>query len=111
MTDSETESTSSDELIDQSDNIDFTASILNNYNIIYEIGRGSYSIVWLAYNIGNSNFYALKVQDPNEYKEGKEEIEFVKKLPKEPELFTNLFEAFSFIKGTKRYLCSAWTLT
>ena len=49
-------SVSSDENPDQSTNLDFTGKILKNYNIISELGRGSYSIVWLAYNISDSNF-------------------------------------------------------
>ena len=49
-------SVSSDENPDQSSNFDFTGKILKNYNVISELGRGSYSIVWLAYNISDNDF-------------------------------------------------------
>ena len=103
-------SESSDENISQEDNLDLYCKIINNYNIIYEIGRGSYSIVWLAYNINNQKFYALKVQNPTEYKEGLDEIEFVKKLPINPQVFNNLYEYFIENIDNKKYLCSIWNL-
>ena len=37
-------SVSSDENPDQSSNLDFTGKILKNYNVISELGRGSYSM-------------------------------------------------------------------
>ena len=103
-------SESSDENISQEDNLDLYCKTINNYNIIYELGRGSYSIVWLAYNINNQKFYALKVQNPTEYKEGISEIEFVKKLPINPQVFNNLYEYFIEFIDNKKYLCSVWNL-
>jgi serine/threonine-protein kinase SRPK3 len=103
-------STSSDEVSDQDDNLELKGDILNNYNIIYELGRGSYSIVWLAYNITNNNFYALKVQNPKEYKDGFSEIKFVEKLPKNPKLFNNIVEHFTINKKNNKFLCSVWEL-
>jgi serine/threonine protein kinase len=78
--DTEESSDSSDENTDNSNNIDLTCNIIKHYNVIYELGRGSFSIVWLVYNILNNNFYALKVQNPDEYKDGLSEIKFVQKL-------------------------------
>ena len=103
-------SQSSDEDISQTENLNLNSNIINNYNIIYELGRGSYSIVWLAYNINNFKFYALKVQNPNEYKEGINEITFVKKLPKTPNIFNNIINSFIEIVDDKKYLCSVWNL-
>lgn len=103
-------SESSDENISQEDNLDLYCKTINNYNIIYEIGRGSYSIVWLAYNINNQKFYALKVQNPSEYKEGLDEINFVKKLPMNPQVFNNLCEYFIENINNQKYLCSIWNL-
>ena len=107
---------SSDENLDQTDNLDLTGEILNNYNIICELGRGSFSIVWLAYNISNNNFYAIKVQDPSEYKAGLSEIKFVQNLPKKPDVFNNIIEHFTEIRKSPssqeklKYLCSVWEL-
>lgn len=109
-TNSETISESSDENTSQNDNLDLNFKIINNYNIIYELGRGSYSIVWLAFNINNQKFYALKVQNPSEYQEGVDEIRFVKKLPDKPCVFNNLYESFIEIIDNNKYLCSVWNL-
>ena len=103
-------SESEDEHIEQTDNLSLEGDIINSYNIIYEIGRGSNSIVWLAYNISNNLFFALKVQNPSEYKEGMQEIKFVQKLPKNPPVFNNLIDYFIEIKNNKKYLCSVWNL-
>ena len=102
-------SVSSDENPDQSSNLDFTGKILKNYNIISELGRGSYSIVWLAYNISDNNFYALKVQNPEDYKDGISEIKILKNLPDNENLL-KLKESFLKIIGNKRFLCSSYDL-
>ena len=107
---SESISESSDENVDQIENLDLNSKIIHNYNIIYELGRGSYSIVWLAYNINDQQFYALKVQNPTEYKDGLNEINFVKNLPEKPNVFNNLCDSFVEIIDDNKYLCSAWNL-
>jgi serine/threonine protein kinase len=104
------ESDSSDDNIQQEENLKLEANIISNYNVICELGRGAYSIVWLAYKITDNNFYALKVQNPTEYKDGLSEIKFVQKLPKEPPLFNNLVEYFIETREQKKYLCSVWEL-
>ncbi len=103
------ESSSTDENFEHSDNLCLEGNIINNYNVIYELGRGGFSIVWLCYNIVNNNFYALKVQNPKEYKDGLEEIKFVKNLPKNYN-FNYLVEHFIEIVNNKKYLCSVWEL-
>jgi serine/threonine protein kinase len=103
-------SSSSDENLENADNIELTGKIIKNYNVIYELGRGSFSIVWLVYNIINNNFYALKVQNPNEYTDGLSEIKFVKKLPKNPPIFNNIIEYFVEQINKQKYLCSIWNL-
>ena len=104
-----TESSSSDENIEQYDNLNLQNDIINNYNIIYELGRGAFSIVWLCYNIINNNFYAIKIQNPKEYKEGLDEIKFVKNLPNNYS-FNYLVEHFIEVIDNKKYLCSVWEL-
>jgi serine/threonine-protein kinase SRPK3 len=103
-------SDSSDQDIDYSDNLNLENNIIRNYNIIYEIGKGAYSIVWLAYSIITNNFYALKVQDPNNFKDGMEEVLFVNKLPKKLNVYNHIIEYFIEIKENKKYLCSVWDL-
>ena len=105
-----TVSISSDECDEQHDNLELKGDIINNYNIIYELGRGSFSIVWLGFNIVDNKFYAIKIQHPDDFDEGKEEIDFVKKLPKENKVFNHLIEEFTEIRDYKKYLCSVWEL-
>ena len=107
---SEVLSMSSDEDKSQTDNLELKGKIIKNYNIICELGRGSFSIVWLAYSIQNNNFYALKVQNPSEFNDGKSEINFVQKLPLKPQVFNNINDYFVEIKDHKKYLCSSWAL-
>jgi serine/threonine protein kinase len=104
------ESLSDDDNIDQEENLNLQGKILRNYNIIYELGRGSYSIVWLAYNISDEKFYAIKVQNPSEYKDGLNEIKFVKRLVSDPPIFNNILESFVEEVNAKKYLCSIWRL-
>ena len=51
-------------------------SIKNNFYILTEIGRGAFSIVWLAYHKIKDKFYALKVHHPSDYISAKEEKDF-----------------------------------
>jgi serine/threonine-protein kinase SRPK3 len=86
-------------------------SVLHHYNILYSIGSGSSSTVWLAYKLDNQLFYAIKVQNPEDYKAGKEEITFALKLPKEPKVFNNVIEYFDYVDSdNNKYLCSVWNL-
>ena len=102
-------SLSDDDIIDQSDNLDLAGCVLDKYNILTELGRGMYSIVWLAYCIENSKYYAIKVQHPNEYKEGVSENTFVKTLPK-ISVFNTIVHDFKEIKDNQKYLCTVYDL-
>ena len=103
-------SSSSDEIVEHANNLDLQGNILKNYYIITELGRGSYSIVWLAYHKISNKFYAVKVHDLDEYKSGLDEIKFVKLLPKNPPIFNNLIEYFNYTNNNNKYLCSVWNL-
>jgi serine/threonine protein kinase len=108
--DSEYLSVSSDEDKTQSNNLDLTGKIIKNYNVICELGRGSFSIVWLAFSTQTNNFYALKVQNPSQFKDGQDEIKFVQKLPSTPSVFNNICDSFIEIRDNQKYLCSSWNL-
>jgi len=109
-TESISESISEDDIIEQSDNLNLEGTILNKYNILTELGRGSYSIVWLGYNIESSKYYAIKVQHPNEYKEGKNENNFMRKLPSHINSLNRLIDDFVEIRDNKKFLCSVYEL-
>ena len=109
-TESSNVSTSSDELIEQFDNLDLQGKTLNKYNIIYEIGKGADAIVWLAFSIEDSKFYAIKVNEPKEYKKGLSEFNFIKKLPIKLKCFNHLKESFVEQKGNMKYSCGVFEL-
>lgn len=109
-TTSNSNSLSDDDIIEQSDNLELEGSILNEYNILCELGRGAYSIVWLGYNISSLKYYAIKVQNPNEYKEGKSENDFMKQLPKNIDSLNKLIFDFVEVRNNKKFLCSVYEL-
>lgn len=102
-------STSSDDVYHHTDNLDLTSKLLNKYNIINEIGKGADAIVWLAYNVEDYKFYAIKVNEPNEYKKGLEEFKFLKKLPK-IQVFNQLKDNFIEQRENKKYACGVFEL-
>jgi serine/threonine-protein kinase SRPK3 len=107
---SEYTSSSSDGNIDNNNNLELEGKIIRNYNVIYELGRGAYSIVWLVYSIVNNKYYALKVQDPDDFNDGMQEVLFVKKLPKNLNVYNHIVEYFINTTNNKKYLCSVWEL-
>jgi len=95
---------------ENNDNLKLMGKKLRHYNVIYELGKGGYSIVWLAYNTLNKTFYALKIQNADSFESGLKEIKFVQRLPKKPEVFNNIIEYFIEKIDNKKYLCSVWNL-
>jgi len=94
--DSDSLSVSSDEFDYQADNIEIAGEILKGqYAIIKKIGKGSYANVWLAYDIMSNSYVAIKVQHPDNFKEGVEEINFLRRIkPYRCEFINNLLDAF-----------------
>lgn len=87
--------------------------ILNKYNIIEEIGRGGFSIVWLGYSIHDSNYYAIKVQNSDDFEEGLGEIKIIKKLNhKNVTKLVDYFieERFDDNNKIQKYICSVYEL-
>ena len=85
---------STDSTGSQSNNIDLTGDIINNYNIITELGSGSYSRVWLGFCIKDGKYYAIKVQNPDDYAEGKDEVKMLKKIPQSAKHINRLVDYF-----------------
>ena len=102
-------STSESDVIDENTFYDFEGKIIEEYNVIKLIGRGSYSGVWLSYCISNSKFYAIKIQNPEDYKDGVEEINILKKLPEENHLL-KLKKCFVKKQDNNKFLCSVYDL-
>ena len=98
----------------QENNIDLNGDIINNYNIITELGRGAYSIVWLGFCISDSKYYAIKVQNPDDYSEGKDEVKMLKKIPSRVKYINRLVDYFveeRFVNDeTRKFICSVYEL-
>jgi serine/threonine-protein kinase SRPK3 len=75
-------------------NIDLSGDTVNRYNVIVELGHGSYSIVWLVYCVSDNKYYAMKVQNPEDYDEGIEEINTMKRIPKNEPYINCMIESF-----------------
>lgn len=60
---------------------EFYGEVLKNrYMILKKLGHGSFSSVWMAFDNDNNNLVALKIINPDDYKEGILEIEIYNKL-------------------------------
>ena len=103
-------SSSSDDKCEHTDNLDLKNNILKKYNIISEIGRGGDAIVWLGYNIEDQKYYAIKVYGPDDYKKTLEEIAFLRKLPKDYNVFNHLKDDFVEEIDKKKYVCAVFEL-
>ena len=58
---------------------DVLGTLMNGkYVILKYLGRGTFSRVWLVYNLDDNNFYALKIINEKYYEDSKHEIEINK---------------------------------
>jgi len=86
----ESESESTKMLIDPDDLFntktngnEFYGEVLKNrYLILKKLGYGSFSSVWMAYDVDNNELVAIKIINPQDYKEGMIELQTYKKLEK-----------------------------
>ena len=108
---------SSDDLsisTESSDNIDLAGDIINKYNVIVKLGSGSYSIVWLVYSIEDNKYYAMKVQNPEDYEEGLEEVSILKKISNKDKYVNNMVDNFietrTIDNNKLKFVCSVYNL-
>lgn len=83
---------------------EFRGSVLNNnYTLIDKIGYGSYSSVWLSYSLKDEKYYAIKIQNSEDYAEGLEELKILKKIKElNSEYFVKMIEGFEIIKKEEK---------
>jgi serine/threonine-protein kinase SRPK3 len=55
-------------------------TLANKYVLIDKIGAGTFSAVWLAIRIQDSNLYAVKIQHHDHYYDGEKEAKFLEKM-------------------------------
>ena len=88
--DSDSDNNSENEILEIDDNDlfntktngnEFYSEVLNNrYLIIKKLGYGSFSSVWMSYDININNLVAIKIINPDDYKEGLLEIKIYETL-------------------------------
>jgi len=87
--------------------INYIGKLLNNeYLLIHKIGKGSFAIVWLAYKITNKQFYAIKMQNIEDYDEACDELLLLKEIKKKNNSFLNTFiESFDYKTPEGKHKC------
>ena len=108
---------SSDELYDTNEYYDFSNEVIEDYCFICSLGKGSSASVWLVYHIPNKDYYAIKVQNPDDYEAGVDEINVFKKLKNETDenaCFIKYYNNFVYKSksedGNRKYLMFVFEL-
>ena len=52
----------------------------NRYSLIKKIGYGTFSSVWLSCSLNNNKYYAIKIQNSEDYYDGKKELKILNKI-------------------------------
>lgn len=90
--------------------INFKGEILNDkYLVLEQIGKGSFSTVWLVINTRDKKYYALKIQNPTDFGEGLKEVSVLKKLKNE-KYINNLLDDFIYEHDSIEYVCMVFEL-
>jgi serine/threonine protein kinase len=78
----------------------------NDYLILYKLGSGAFSTVWLAYQLSKNEFFAIKVQNHDCYNEGileKNCLEITAGF--ETDCLIKLIDSFELEKDGNTYVC------
>ena len=90
-----------------SDEEDFEFDVLkNDYLILYKLGSGAFSTVWLTYQLSKNEFFALKIQNPDCYDAGileKNCLEVISGFP--TECLIKMIDSFEIEKEGNTYVC------
>jgi serine/threonine protein kinase len=88
----------------------------NRYILLHKIGTGGFASVWLSYYINDPKkqyYYAIKIQNPEYYKEGKLEVNTFLKISKiQSEYLINMIEHFKFkpLQSKQYAICMVFEL-
>jgi serine/threonine-protein kinase SRPK3 len=88
----------------------------NRYILLHKIGIGGFASVWLSYYMNDPNkqyYYAIKIQNPEYYKEGKLEVDTFLKISKiQSEYLINMIEHFKFkpLQSKQYAICMVFEL-
>ena len=114
---SDNEDSESSDYADEDLGNEYYGMILDNrYIILQKIGSGGFASVWLSYYINDPKkiyYYAIKIQNPEYYDEGKLEVNTFLKISKiKSEYLMNMIEYFKVNSlDTKKYsICMVFEL-
>ena len=91
---------------------DFKGEYLNNeYIFLKKIGSGMFSTVWLTYSTKKNEYFAIKIQNDEDYDEGIFEISLLQNIKnKNSKYINNLKEYFIVEKQDSEYVCMVFDL-
>lgn len=85
---------------------DIKGMTIRNYVLLDIIGSGGFASVWLVYNNQKRQFYALKMQNPDDLEEGEKEVEVLKKAKDSNcQHVIELIESFNWKYDGDEYIC------
>jgi serine/threonine protein kinase len=88
----------------------------NRYILLHKIGTGGFASVWLSYYMNDPKkqyYYAIKIQNPEYYKEGKLEVDTFLKISKiQSDYLINMIEHFKFkpLQSKQYAICMVFEL-
>jgi len=92
---------------ESSEEEDFEYDVLkNDYLILYKLGSGAFSTVWLAYQLSKDEFFAIKIQNPDCYDEGileKNCLEVISSF--NTNTLIKMYDSFEIEKDDQKYIC------
>lgn len=80
------------------------------YVVIHKIGKGAFSTVWLCVDIHTQKYYAIKIQNIDDYDSGLCEIDILKKLKTTCKQINNLLDSFEYDTGDGVHICMVFEL-
>ena len=106
------ESWSSDEeYYGDNGNIFYNEFLNNKYILINKLGFGAFSSVWLALDINDNKYYAIKIQNSEDYDEGMSETKILLKLkPINCNFISNIIDNFIIKKDDDKYVCMVFNI-
>jgi len=98
--------------IEEQDDLDLQGSIINKkYVILDKLGAGASATVWMAYHIHKNMFYAIKVQNSEDFDDGVDEVKLLKKINKVScKYLTRLIDDFIYDSEFGEHVCMVFNL-
>ena len=94
------------------DSDELKGELLNGkYLLITKIGSGAFATVWLSLNTQTNKYFAIKIQDADEFENGIDEVDLLKTFSKEKCPYINtLIEHFIYKVNGGSHVCMVFEL-